>query len=87
MTSRTVDLGGQHLRFVDLPRLLGGDLARFPWSMRILIENAVRHAGAPVAESIAPFLAWLSTRRSTAGIAFRPTLLLMHDTAPELADG
>jgi aconitate hydratase len=88
MTSSTVDLGGQHLRFVDLPRLLGEDLARFPWSMRILIENAVRHAGAPVAEGLAPFLDWLSTRRSRAEIAFRPTRLLMHDTTcvPALVD-
>ncbi|OWJ66674.1 aconitate hydratase AcnA [Inquilinus limosus] len=88
MTSSTVDLGGQHLRFVDLPRLLGGNLARFPWSMRILIENAVRHAEAPAAGDLAPFLAWLSSRRSTAEIAFRPARLMMHDTTcvPALVD-
>ncbi|WP_238578606.1 aconitate hydratase AcnA [Inquilinus limosus] len=88
MTSSTVDLGGRHLRFIDLPRLLGGDLARFPWSMRVLIENAVRHTDALPTETLAPFLAWLAGRRSTAEIAFRPARLMMHDTTcvPALVD-
>jgi len=85
MTSSILDLGGQQIRFIDLARLLGADLARLPWSMRILIENVVRHAGA---EARAPFIDWLGPRRSEAEIAFHPGRLLMHDTTcvPALVD-
>jgi aconitate hydratase len=85
MTSSILDLGGQQIRFIDLAALLGADLARLPWSMRILIENVVRHAGA---EACTPFIDWLGPRRSEAEIAFHPGRLLMHDTTcvPALVD-
>ncbi|MGO4723673.1 MULTISPECIES: aconitate hydratase AcnA [unclassified Inquilinus] len=88
MTSSTLDLGGQPVRFIDLAALLGADLTRFPWSMRIIIENVVRHACAPGPDACAPFRDWLGTRRSDAEIAFHPTRLLMHDTTcvPALVD-
>jgi aconitate hydratase len=86
MTSSTLDLGGQPVRFIDLAALLGADLSRFPWSMRIIIETVVRHAGTP--DACAPFRDWLGPRRSDAEIAFHPTRLLMHDTTcvPALVD-
>lgn len=88
MTSGTLDPDGEPVRFIDLASIAGGDLRRFPWLMRILIENVVRHAENGPEAAYAPFRAWLAERRSAAEIAFHPARLLMHDTTcvPALVD-
>ncbi|WP_158746872.1 aconitate hydratase AcnA [Acidisphaera sp. L21] len=88
MTSSIAPGSDRPDRVVDLRGALGPSLHRFPWSMRILIENSLRHSPAPAAEVVAPFLAWLDTGTSTAEIAFHPARLMMHDTTcvPALVD-
>jgi aconitate hydratase len=75
-------------RFIDLPAVLGTDLDKFPWLMRIIIENSLRHGEADAAAICAPFRDWLKHGRSTEEIAFQPGRLLMHDTTcvPALVD-
>ena len=79
---------GRTVRFVDLHAVLGSDLQRFPWTMRIIAENAIRRTTGTPAEALGPFLDWLPARRSEAEIAFHPARLLMHDTTcvPALVD-
>ncbi|MGH6946666.1 MAG: aconitate hydratase AcnA [Kiloniellales bacterium] len=85
----TIEAGGVATSFIDLPRILDAELDRFPWTMRILVENVVRHAAPGDAESAAkPFVDWLATGTSGAEIPFLPNRVLMHDTTciPALVD-
>nr|WP_231942714.1 aconitate hydratase AcnA [Cupriavidus taiwanensis] len=76
-------------RYVDLPNMLGGSLARLPVVLRLLCENVARNmAGEERAEAMAAIEAWLETGTSEAEIAFQPGRVLMHDTTstPALVD-
>jgi aconitate hydratase len=89
MTLSTAAIDGQPIRFIDLGDVLGEALHRFPWSMRIIVENAIRNrADMPEAEVRGLFMDWLARGSSTAEIAFQPTRLMMHDTTcvPALVD-
>ncbi len=81
---------GKTYRIIDLERIVGKALVRFPWVMRILMENAFRKAGndKDVAALLTMFLDWLESGTSDEEIAFYPTRVLMHDTTcgPALAD-
>jgi aconitate hydratase len=81
--------GDRSLRFVDLPALLGPELARLPMVLRQLMENVVRHSeGSEREEALTNLLAWLESGTSEAEIAFHPGRVLMHDTTstPALVD-
>jgi len=80
--------GGQSARFIDLPEVLGADLDRFPWLMRVIIENSLRYGETDAQSICRPFRDWLEHGRSTDEIAFQPGRLLMHDTTcvPALVD-
>ncbi|WP_455274971.1 aconitate hydratase AcnA [Rhizobium herbae] len=85
----TIALGdAKPARFIDLPTILGADLDRFPWLMRIVIENTLRHGKNEISSLCRPFLDWLNEGRSEQEIAFHPGRLLMHDTTcvPALVD-
>ncbi|MCW5745749.1 MAG: aconitate hydratase AcnA, partial [Alphaproteobacteria bacterium] len=58
-----------------------GDLSRLPYSLKVLLENLVRHEdGATVTrDDIAAFAGWLKEGRSTREINFRPARVLMQD--------
>ena len=76
------------LLLLDLSGLFGATLHRLPWSMRILAENALRHAPYRQAEIVAQFTAWLEHGKLDKEIQFQPTRVLMHDTTcvPALVD-
>ncbi|MWL89678.1 aconitate hydratase AcnA [Cupriavidus sp. SW-Y-13] len=76
-------------RYVDLPNMLDGSLARLPVVLRLLCENVARNMeGKERAEAMAAIEAWLETGTSEAEIAFQPGRVLMHDTTstPALVD-
>jgi aconitate hydratase len=58
-----------------------GDIARLPYSLKILFENLLRYEdGRSVMPAhIEALVAWLDQRRSDQEIAFRPTRVLMQD--------
>jgi aconitate hydratase len=86
MTATTRSAEG--LLLIDLPGLFGATLQRLPWSMRILAENALRHAPERQAEIVVQFTVWLEHGKLDAEIQFQPTRVLMHDTTcvPALVD-
>ena len=88
MTYSILNLDGHPARFVDLPRILGDNIRRFPWLIRIVMENTIRNSKCDAQEVCAPFLDWLANRRSAAEVAFYPNRILMHDTTclPALVD-
>ena len=67
-----------------------GDLSRLPFSLKILLENLLRHEdGTTVTiDDIKAFGAWLDTRSSVREIAFSPGRVLMQDFTgvPAVAD-
>ncbi|MGV6873219.1 aconitate hydratase AcnA [Pseudochelatococcus sp. B33] len=88
MISTITTDSGQPARFIDLPAILGTELDRFPWLMRVILENTLRHGEGDADAICLPFLDWLAHGRSTEEIAFHPGRLLMHDTTcvPALVD-
>lgn len=54
----------------------GFDLSDLPYSLRILLENSIRHANDA---SAAYFSKWLNTQSSTDEIGFKPARILMQD--------
>jgi aconitate hydratase len=58
-----------------------GDIARLPFSMKVLLENLVRleNGRTVTLDDIKAVAEWLKTRRSEREIAFRPARVLMQD--------
>ncbi len=58
-----------------------GDLAALPVTLKILLENLLRHEDGDTvtAEDLKAFPAWLAEGRSSREIAFRPARVLMQD--------
>ncbi|WP_444633972.1 aconitate hydratase AcnA [Cupriavidus oxalaticus] len=76
-----LECGGKIFRYVDVNGLLGAQANRLPMVLRILFENAMRHAApAQRDQLLGDFLGWLHNRSSAASIEFRPLRLLMEDT-------
>ena len=85
---RTLEAGGKSYTYFSLPAAaenglngLGGDIARLPFSLKVLLENMLRYEdGASVtADDIRAFGAWLDRRTSSREIAYRPARVLMQD--------
>ena len=85
---RTLEAGGKSYTYFSLPAAaenglngLGGDIARLPFSLKVLLENMLRYEdGASVtADDIRAFGAWLNRRTSSREIAYRPARVLMQD--------
>ncbi len=88
-TPGCLEFQGRALKFVDLPALLGSRLPRMPVTLRLLLENVVRHTeGTEREASVSSLLAWLDTGTSEAEVPFQPGRVLMHDTTstPALVD-
>jgi aconitate hydratase len=86
-TSTTVfDCSGRRWLCSDLAQAVGPQLTRFPYVLRILLENAIRHKAGP--GTVDAFRHWLETGTSTSEVAFTPDRVLMHDTTcvPALVD-
>src|SRR5690606_25661964 len=82
-TRRTMTVDGKDYDYFSLEvaaeRL--GDLTRLPVSLKVLLENLLRHEdGRSVrVEDIDAMGAWLAERRSDREIAYRPARVLMQD--------
>lgn len=82
-------LGIDGHRAVDLRAAAGGSLGRLPYSLRILLENVLRHGSGEERDGHRrALLDWLGTGSSAHELEFRPGRLLMHDTTcgPALVD-
>ncbi|HEY5719554.1 MAG TPA: aconitate hydratase AcnA, partial [Gammaproteobacteria bacterium] len=82
-TLSTLSVGDADYRYYSLEaasRVLG-DLSRLPVTLKILLENLLRHEdGQSVTGSdLRAVTAWLARRRSDHEIAFRPARVLMQD--------
>jgi aconitate hydratase len=58
-----------------------GDLSRLPYSLKILLENLLRHEDdvSVKSEDIKAFAEWMTKKTSDREIAFRPARVLMQD--------
>jgi len=80
---RTLDVGGKNYDYFSLEAAGGrlGDLARLPVSLKVLLENLLRHEDgrSVTVDDLEAFAAWLGERRSEREIAFRPARVLLQD--------
>jgi len=79
----TLEVDGTTYRIASLPALAerGFDLARLPFSMRILLENLLRHedGSAVTAEDIEAVARWDPQAEPSTEIAFTPARVLLQD--------
>jgi aconitate hydratase len=80
---RQLQVGGASYDYFSIQAAAAklGDIARLPYSLKILFENLLRFEDG---RSVTPahleaLVAWLDQRRSDQEIAFRPTRVLMQD--------
>ncbi len=65
----------------DAGKALGCDFSRLPFSLKILLENLLRHEDGKsvTTDDIKAFAAWLKDKKSEREIAYRPARVLMQD--------
>jgi aconitate hydratase len=82
-TRRTLTVDGRQFDYFSLAAAAErlGDLSRLPFSLKVLLENLLRHEdGRTVTvDDIKAMVAWLADRRSDREIAYRPARVLMQD--------
>ena len=83
-TRRTLQAGGESYDYYSLEAASQaglGDLSRLPVSLKILLENLLRHEDgrSVTTDDIKAVAAWLKDRRSDREIAYRPARVLMQD--------
>ena len=83
-TRRSLTVGGRAYDYFSLEaaaRTGIGDLARLPYSLKVLCENLLRHEDgrSVTVADIEALGAWLDGGRSTHEIAYRPARVLMQD--------
>ena len=83
-TRRTLSVGARRYTYYSLKaaeRAGIGEVSRLPFSLRVLLENLLRHEdGHSVRRAdIEAVGRWLKRRRSSREIAYRPTRVLMQD--------
>ncbi|MGY8996278.1 MAG: aconitase family protein, partial [Alphaproteobacteria bacterium] len=80
---QTLDVGNQSYTYYSLDKAAEslGDISRLPVSLKILLENLLRHEdGDTVTQTDVRAVAkWLETQSSAEEIAFRPVRVLMQD--------
>ncbi len=82
---RTLTVGGKKYDYFSLEAAATaagiGDLAKLPFSLKVLLENLVRleNGRTVTVDDIKAVGAWLKTRTSEREIAFRPARVLMQD--------
>ncbi|MFQ8432398.1 aconitate hydratase AcnA [Amaricoccus sp. W119] len=84
----TTRLSSGSRRFTDVRAAAGERLATVPWVLRMLLENALREAGADEARAALDAILTHGGRGADIEIPFRPRRILMHDTTcgPALVD-
>ena len=88
---RTLALDGQQYDYYGLESAAAlGDIARLPYSLKILLENLLRFEDrrTVLVEDIQALVDWIKTRSSSREIAYRPARVLMQDFTgvPAVAD-
>ena len=82
-TRRTLTVGSQRYDYYSLAAAAGtlGDLSRLPVSLKVLLENLLRHEnGRSIkTDDITAVATWLQRRSSDREIAFLPARVLMQD--------
>ena len=81
-TESRLELDGQSYRYFSLPRLAGKyDLARLPFSLKILLENLLRHEdGVNVTRAdIEALCEWDPKAAPATEIAFTPSRVVLQD--------
>lgn len=82
-SKQTLTVHGQNYTIFSLKAAEAklGDLSRLPFSLKVLLENLLRHedGNTVTAEDFAAFPAWLKTKSSDKEIAYRPARVLMQD--------
>ncbi len=82
-TRSLLDVDGRSLHYFSLPRLEArfGNLARLPYSMKILLENLLRHEDgvSVLPEHIEAVACWDATREPDTEIAFMPARVVLQD--------
>ena len=82
-TRRTMKVGNRNYDYYSLKTAEKtlGDLSRLPFSLRVLLENLLRHEDGRSVKlaDIKGVASWLRRRKSTREIAFRPARVLMQD--------
>ncbi len=81
---KTLTVGAQNYTYYSLPALqekVGGQVERLPYSLKVLLENLVRHEdGVAVRdEDIRAFAQWDPKRQPDREIAFTPARVLLQD--------
>jgi aconitate hydratase len=89
-TRRTLTVGTRSYEYFSLAAAGPGDLARLPFSLKVLLENLLRFEDgrSVTVADVAAITAWPETRTSDREIAFRPARVLMQDFTgvPAVAD-
>ena len=82
-TRATFDVGGRTYAYYSLAKAAErlGDVARLPFSMRVLLENLLRFEDGKTVtrDDIQALIDWQKTRTSTREIQYRPARVLMQD--------
>ncbi len=82
-TRRSLKVGGRSYDYYSLAAAAEtiGDITRLPFSLKILLENLLRHedGSSVTVADIKAIGAWLATRSSDREIAYRPARVLMQD--------
>ena len=82
-TRRTLTVGNQQYDYYSLEAAAAalGDLSRLPVSLKVLLENLLRHENGRTVKTddIKAVAAWLARRSSEREIAFLPARVLMQD--------
>ena len=83
-SSGTLDVGGRTYRIARLAAVAEaglGDPSRLPRSIRILLENLLRHedASSVTRDDIAALASWVPSAKARAEIAFRPARVVLQD--------
>ena len=81
---RTLDVNGRSYDYysLDAIREAGfGDVARLPFSLKVLVENLLRHEDgrSVTVDDIRKAAGWLESRTSDLEIAYRPARILLQD--------
>ena len=82
---RTLSVAGKSYEYFSLEAAAQaaglGDIARLPFSMKVLLENLVRleNGRTVTVDDIKAVAEWLKTRKSEREIAFLPARVLMQD--------
>ncbi|MCZ6524160.1 MAG: aconitase family protein, partial [Alphaproteobacteria bacterium] len=81
---RSLTVGGRSYDYFSLKAAARGglgDISRLPYSLKVLLENLLRHedGGSVTAADVKAVRQWLRRRSSEREIAFRPARVLMQD--------